>query len=924
MKLRNLLMLIIPSLVLSSCAGLKLRQESPEEYEEIRELMEDALDEVPIEAVDYPEELKPLPILDEIDDESSESLIEFKEGDDNQYFRASLKDGVTNYVPTFEDVSLVDENDNEYPYELVYSRDGYAEYMVPVSSFSEDHQYHFKLNNNNLQFDNKIDSIRELTFYSLDVNENNRVRNIVRNSDAFTDFDISHVQYFDVDAYGAYFIYDEPFNLDIGKMFRISDLSIDGDTKDTTYGHLTSVSINPTGIGYLVRYNPCEGKDVYRNLNVNDKITLDDTTAENIETFADDESPEQTLGKAFLHHEDVITAMIGLMNHFNVSPRNFKKSAMDWASMLQVSFNIKFDGSTFSWGAMISLALNPEDNLTVKLSLSYQSTTRYDISASLSLDYTWFIPTGINYELKVEEDNTKVVQFKICIYTNLAPYDEDKIKEGIENDLIDAFTKDTDVKSKFAGDGPTASADGRSYPLIRFDCYYFFPLDIRFEIDFYWKLQITVEVDVTYTSHTQQTDISINNSKGCDPHSETKAQSDNNLSFNFMGTFHAEIGIKATLGIGISGFYKFFHAEVYITAYGAVDAQGFLIVDVIWGSEHDTEVIENAGGKFEVSCGVKWGVDIALLFGGFNFEWPIVTKVLVGFSNGNSIKAFTNEEETLNLTNLDYPDPIDLDNYHFLAVTVFNPQTFMADYVDMKHDDGATTRYGLWLDELKEQYFEYELLEGGEYITFEDYKVTIKAISGITSFDAKIKISVKDSLVVDRNDDVSKIVNIHFTNNLKEEILIKDQDSDPVSIGSYVIGTSMHLPVPNAPRYKKFVGWTNLSTQEFLQYNPDDPDTGKYTIPEITEPDQVTFRNEYVDWYYWNVVWVDGFGNIVKIEDVYNGEAATPPAASVRDRYMTSSDPNYEYVFKEYDQDYSSITHNTVIRAVYEYRKVGA
>ena len=134
----------------------------------------------------------------------------------------------------------------------------------------------------------------------------------------------------------------------------------------------------------------------------------------------------------------------------------------------------------------------------------------------------------------------------------------------------------------------------------------------------------------------------------------------------------------------------------------------------------------------------------------------------------------------------------------------------------------------------------------------------------------------------------------------------------------------MTLPVPVPPRYKKFSGWKNLNTGEILPYNEDDPHTGEYTIPDIAEYEQIKFETLYVDHYYWSVVWVDGFGNIVKIDTVFMNEAATEPSPEVRDRYMVSTDPNYEYVFVGYDTDFSSITHNTVIRAIYEYRKVGA
>ena len=70
---------------------------------------------------------------------------------------------------------------------------------------------------------------------------------------------------------------------------------------------------------------------------------------------------------------------------------------------------------------------------------------------------------------------------------------------------------------------------------------------------------------------------------------------------------------------------------------------------------------------------------------------------------------------------------------------------------------------------------------------------------------------------------------------------------------------------------------------------------------------------------------MDGLGHIIKIEDVFNETSATPPEASIRDRYMISENEDYEYVFIRWDSEYNSITQNMVIRGIYEYKKkVGA
>ena len=689
------------------------------------------------------------------------------------------------------------------------------------------------------------------------------------------------------------------------------------------YGKLISNQKNPNGGGYIIRYEPCKGNDLYANLNVNDSIILNGSNADIVLANEENGDLETQLAQGFLHHEDTKSALKGILNHYDVSPKKLKSSILDWASKVQISFTMKWDDptSTFSWGATVSLKINPEDNVTLTLKLSYKQTIRYKVSASLSIEYWLFVPTGINYKVEVTEDDTKEVEFGVQIATNLAPYDEEKIKEAIEDDVLEAFVKNSDVKSKFKGGGGTSSSDGRSYPLLRIDCYYFWPLDIRFEIDFYWKCQLTLEANIKYVSHSQRVDVSISNSKGCDPHSETKAVNDKSVTINFMGTFHAEIGLKVSLGIGIVGFYRFFHAEVYIAAYGAVDAQGFMLIGIAWGEGRDASFTGAMGGKFEISVGVKWGVDIALLFGGYNFEWPIAKLVLLGFAHDAAVNSFMEEESTIEITDQDYGKWIDLDNYHVLGCAVFDSKNFGSAFQDMKHDDGCKTRYGAWLNENQEKYFTFEVVKGNQYIDFNDYKVNIKDIYGIEEFEVEIKVTVNKSFTTTgnkENTELTKIVKIHFTNNLKQEVSVKDQYGHVSSVGSYVVGKTCKLPVPEAPRYKKFVGWKNIATNKVIHYDADNENSRNYT-PEQTG--SVTFEYMFEDDYSWTVVWVDGFGNIVKTESVKHGEDAIPPEASVRDVNMQSNIPGFEYVFVGYDQEYTNIRQNTVIRCNYELRR---
>ena len=943
MKKRYLL-LMVPALLLAACANAKPKEDTYSD-EDIDGIIEGVLDDVPIEVVPYEGDTSPLELLDKIEQETSESLVKFKKGDKDQYitvidtnyhFGEATTISYGEYNPTESDVVLIDENDNPINLTVSNRSSGKVTYKVPVSSFEEYHNYHIKLTNDKVKFINKDESIRQITFYSLDINDANRDHTILRANNDHKTFDIDKVEYFDTDAFGAYFIYNEPFDIDqsvideTGMMFRLANLDVNEDDQDTVYGKLISNNRNPNGGGYIIRYEPCKGNDLYQNLSVNDSITINNNNAHITLANEDDGSLGQQLGHAFATHEDTITTIRGIANHYKISPDRLKASLLEWATKVKISFSMKWDDSTstFTWGATATLDLNPEDKIDVTLKLSYKQTIRYKVSASLSIEYWLFVPTGINYKVEVTEDDTKEVEFGVMISTNLAPYDEEKVKEAIEDDVLEAFVKNSDVKSKFKGDGGTATSDGRSYPLIRIDCYYFWPLDIRFEIDFYWKCQLTLEATVKYTSHTQRVDVSISNSKGCDPHSESKSVNDKTVTINFMGTFHAEIGLKVSLGIGICGFYKFFHAEIYIAAYGALDAQGFITIGIMWGEDKDATFTGAMGGKIEVSVGVKWGVDIALLFGGYKFEWPIAKAVLIGFAHDAAINNFINDESTVEITDKDYGAPINLDDYHLLGVAVFDSKNFGSAYLDMKHDDGTKTRYGAWVSDVEEKYFSFELTEGSEYVDFdeENYTINIKKIVAIEEFDAEIKVTVNKRFTTTGNakvQELTKTIKIHFTNNHKQTVYVKDYDGNIIPVGTYVIGIECKLPVPEAPRYMKFVGWKNLTTDEVITYDEDDPTSGTYIPQEDDYNPDVTFEYMFIDYYHWIVVWVDGLGNIVKTEEVMNGESATPPEAAIRDQYMTSNVNGFEYVFTQYDTDYACILQNTVIHAQYELRRIG-
>ena len=172
---KRYLFLFIPLLALAACTNIR---EEKTEYsnEEVRDAVEEALTEVPIEVLPYDEELQPLELLDKIEQETAESLVKFNKGDKDQFVsivgtgyeaEEAPKTSHGDYNPTSSDVVLVDENDNELVLEPINRDQGKLTLKVPVSKFDENHGYHVKLKNDNVKFSTRDESIRQITYYSL-------------------------------------------------------------------------------------------------------------------------------------------------------------------------------------------------------------------------------------------------------------------------------------------------------------------------------------------------------------------------------------------------------------------------------------------------------------------------------------------------------------------------------------------------------------------------------------------------------------------------------------------------------------------------------------------------------------------------------------------------------------------------------------
>lgn len=941
MKKSIILFSVIASLIFSSCSGISNKKGMSEDE---AELLNDALDSAEIN-VEHIEEVEPLEI--EKGDpftEMTRSIYDF--GDNNEDLTFSIIDqndaemspyaSNSNIYIDEDDVSFYDQYGRNYSFKSFQEGYGKSNIIVPTSEFDEDTVYYVELNNEDLAFKGKDPSIRRLTFYTLKQAENEVVPNVrdVDIKDNITTLDSTKVYYYDTDGYSPFFVYSEMVDLDpnvsneAGMTFRIRHPSIDTDDRDTVYGVFMSMQKNPNGAGYMVRYEPAKAENVYDNLAINASKTIDET--DEIECLINDEEEGQALAQHILHHPNMVTSMYGVMNAFDVKPKDYKADIIDWGSRIDIKFGTSYNPSTDTFNFTVSAAYTfyPKENLTITLKLAYSQTMKYDVTASVSIETEFIFPVGVDYTLKVVEDNQKEVTFSVIVQTdNAGEYDEEKVKQSVQKAILDAFKSDFKKKSVFSGDGGTDTAAGASYPIFSISCTYFFPIEIKFAIQFYWEFVPSIEVLVKYTSHTQTVDLCVANEKGTDPSSQSASDTNKTLSFSIIGKTHAEIGLKVSLGIGLVGFYKFFHAEVYLKVYGALDIQGYFVAEISWSDNEPVFGSVSLGAKFEISVGLKVGVDIYLLFGGYKHDWPVVGVPLIGLQCGDPLEAFTHDSEDIYITNEDYDSTKKQFNHtlgerHLLTSRYLNTSSFNVDVKDMEYDASIKTKYGSWVQETNKKVFATESItyESGtsNLAMKDDGHIGLEDIAGQDNFDATINIKVNDVAAGHGVDPITKQIKVHFVNNDRQDVYVDGQ-----YIGGFVAGAQVKLPVPQHRKYYKFTGYKYTNFSQMIMYDEDHPENFIYIVN--TEDYQESggkrrnLTSMWVDDYKWEVYFMDGLNNIISMVMVENGGTVTPPEAEARDRYMIANPPdeNHHYEFIGWDRDLDNITGNTVIRALY-------
>lgn len=940
MKKNSILLLVFSALLFSSCGVL---QEKKEFAQDDYELLDEALNETKV-SISRDIDTTPLDIPDEDPyTELTKSVydfgpyitehkdFEFRVIDKNMEGEAPYS-YVSDIYVNESDLSFYDNYGNEYEFKSFVGGTGSALVSISPSSFNRKKVYYVELKNDALMFQGKDEDIRRLTFYTLDRGFASGLRTVDYKDD-IVDLDSTKVYYFDEDGYSPYFIYDEEIAITKGATFRLRNPSLESDDIETIYGKFIGIQKNPNGAGYMVRYNPAKGEDIYTSLNINDSKRLDES--DTVTYYNQDEEMEQQISQAVIHNPSMVTTVYGIMNNFNVKANNYRRSVIDWGSRIDIKFNTSYDPNTdsFTFSASAAYSFYPTEHISITLKLGYKQTWSFDVSASVSIETEFLIPVGINYTLKVVEDTQKEVYFGVYIsYDWSGEYNEEACEESLNKALADAFASRSDwqKKSVFNGDSGASTPGGATYPLFKISCTAFLPIEIYFDVEFYWELVPTVEAIIRYSSHTQRVDLCCSNSGGADPSSDSATKTNSDLSFSLMGKVHFEAGFRISIGVDILGLYKFFHVEVYLKLYGAIDIEGFMFMDISWNDTEPVSANFQLGAKLEVSVGLKVGIDIYLLFGGYNHEWPIVGVVLFGVQSSNPFQEFVENTEDIYINEHDYNSNnktfnLSLSERHLLTARCFNSKTFSVDIKDLNYNDKIKTMYGAFVPhDIEERVFEegtFETKEGelqSPLSLTDDGHISMDTIEGQDNF--VVELTIKVNSAVTFGAEPVKVIVIHFENNDRQEVKIDGQ-----SYGSFVNGTNLKLPIQNPRRYLTFTGYSYEDKDgkiKKISYSEFDPEQGPiyYNVDTSGEFRSVNLISCWEDYFHWEVYFVDGFNNIIEKQMVLDGEDATAPDENKRDYHMIANPPDdtHHYVFVGYDCEFTNIKRPTVVRAIYK------
>ncbi|MBR1582083.1 MAG: hypothetical protein IJ656_03520 [Bacilli bacterium] len=633
-----------------------------------------------------------------------------------------------------------------------------------------------------------------------------------------------------------------------------------------------------------IKYHAPNLDEIYNNFHIKGVEKADLSEAEVLLTsdFAVQQFKASSLGRGLVR------------TLLSITPEDYRK-VIDIIRHLNIDISINLNGSKVEMKIALRLgSFQISDNEWIAIEIGHQSITDFTFDFDVKLSYTWIFPSGVDYKVKCIQDSSDVWYFKFA-------YDHQPIEAISQSDtdyankLLDDITKSLDGENSRTGEllnpdktKATTAGTKTTLPLVWFDINYFTPLQIRFKVDFYFDIGIQAIGLVKYESESTKIDFNFSNMDGGSTDSSEEMEKASNIFAYIGGNFHAELGLRISLGISLLGLYDYLHIEGYASAYVNLTISGMIGMDIDLLSN---EVSGYYSIDLHLSCGVKAGLDIKLVITSFSLQ-TIKSWSLFRLKYENPLEHWSDKAETT--INMD-KETLSIDETNVLIIKYFDLTKLSILEKKYEGSDKFSLFSGILCPESlikasSANIFEYKVEDPTKIEISKDGLIHVKDGTE-SSFTTHFIIHINNlaGFISDR------VITINYTTSD-----IKDVYAGEKLIGQYRPNYELTLPEPEKIRGKEF---------EYYSYNGKNYKVGeKFIVPS----ESCELELHYRDLPTYRVYFYDGYGILVSIDEVYEGEDAHEPLPSIRDRYM---DKGWEFFY--WDRSIKNVQHELHVSGCY-------
>lgn len=536
----------------------------------------------------------------------------------------------------------------------------------------------------------------------------------------------------------------------------------------------------------------------------------------------------------------------------------------------------------------------------VSIDIGYEKVTDYYMDFDVDIRTEWIFPVGVDYKVKCIEECQTGYYFYVHFTRAIQPdrsSDPDPDR-SFQHDLEEAMAniREGGVDDYVYGDDeikPSTSGSRTTWPIVRVDIYYFTPITMRLQGEFYIDAGFHIDGLVKKETFKTQVDFNFTNMSGSDHDTSTKIHQESNWQISILGSISLEVGIKTSFSLSFLGMYDYIRVQAYAEWFVNLSASGMLALDIST-SEAPTRVTGYIGIDLAITAGIRVGLNFKILIFEKNISALLWFEYLFRIKYENAIEHFSPVADKY----IDMGDrqTMNIDETGALWVTVFDTITMSLKEKKLK----AKETFSIFSGKLCPDFLENATK--GPVFTY------TPADDSLMSIDADGTIHIKDGTPEEFTTTFTihvsnwagtasdQTVSVHFKASDTKEVYV-----DNVLVGSFRPGYEFTLPEGPFIYGKEFQGY--IHDGELY------PVGEKYTMTEGT----LHFVGKYRILPYYTVWFCDGLGNVVSEQRIMEGEAAIEPSAAMRDRFMG----NTNFKFLNWTSSFDKIMGDTIVNSLY-------